>query len=95
MISLICVDARKTTKIANYYLEEWDYTRFVNELKRSESQEKPVHKKLLAYLKELQEYYFKNDQIQYAHDFKGVISFLNKCFKKDMRLQDFGRSCCY
>ncbi|MTB51763.1 hypothetical protein [Lewinella sp. W8] len=80
---------KKARRIADY-MDEWDYNHFVKELNRSEEKKEQKYKRLLAYLKELEEYYFENDQVAYANDFKGLSSFLNKCFTKDMRLQDFG-----
>jgi len=79
---------KKAWRIADY-MDEWDYKHFVKELNRSEEQKEPIHKKLFSYLEELEKYYFDNDQVSYSNDFKGLISFLKKCFKKDMRLQDF------
>lgn len=80
---------RKACRVADY-MDEWDYARFVKELKRTEEQKEPIHKKLFEYLKELETHYFENDQMGYSDDFKGLISFLKKCFTRDMRLQDFG-----
>ncbi|MEL6669631.1 MAG: tyrosine-type recombinase/integrase [Bacteroidota bacterium] len=80
---------KKARRVADY-MDEWDYGRFVEELKRADEKKEPTQKKLFEYLKELQDYYYENDQMAYSYEFKGLISFLRKCFKKDMRLQHFG-----
>ncbi|MEM7575823.1 MAG: hypothetical protein AAF433_23170 [Bacteroidota bacterium] len=79
---------KKARRIADY-MDEWDYNHFVKELNRSEEKKEPTQKKLFAYLKEIENYYFENDQVSYSNDFKWLQSFLSKCFKRDMRLQDF------
>jgi integrase len=80
---------KRARRIADY-MDEWNYKHFVKELNRVEEKKEPIHKKLIEYIRELQAYYFENDQVTYANDFKGLLAFLDKCFKRDMRLQDFG-----
>ncbi len=81
---------KKARRIADY-MEEWDYKRWVKELDRVESKEGKEQKKLIAYARELQQYYLNKKQIGYSNDFKAIASFLEKCFAKDMWIQDFGK----
>lgn len=80
---------KKARRIADY-MEEWDYNHFVKQLTRSEKKEQTTQKKLIAYTGELEKYYKNNRQIGYSLNFKALVSFLNKCFTNDLRLQDFG-----
>ncbi|MEM1325992.1 MAG: tyrosine-type recombinase/integrase [Bacteroidota bacterium] len=72
------------------YMEEWDYKRFIKELDRTEQKKKVKQKKLIAYCRELETEYKSKNQIGYSENFKAIASFLDKCFKQDMRLIDFG-----
>ncbi|MEM7105334.1 MAG: tyrosine-type recombinase/integrase [Bacteroidota bacterium] len=81
---------KKARRIADD-LDEWDYRRWVKEFDQLGDSTKKVEKKeLIAYCYEIEQDYLKKSQISYAQNFKAIGSFLEKCFKNDMRIQDFG-----
>ena len=80
---------KKARRIADY-IEVWDYNHFLKELERTEQKTKVVQKKLIAYCYELEAECIKNNQVGYSQNFNSIGGFLKKCFKSDMRIQDFG-----
>lgn len=82
---------KKARRTADY-MDEWDYKRWVKELSRMENKHESKQKKLISYSKELEQYYLNKKQVAYSNDFKAIASFLKKCFDKDMRIQDFGKT---
>jgi integrase/recombinase XerD len=80
---------KKARRVVDY-MEDWDYKRWVKELDKTQEKNKVDSKKLIGYCREIEQDLIKTKQIGYSQNFKALASFLEKCFKKDIRLTDFG-----